>query len=140
LHRKGATPAKSMQDARVAWLGQPVVVPGSMGARSYLLSGHGNTSALESASHGAGRVLSRGKAARIAEHAEGLARLRVVTPIDPEAHTMKRRPEVLEKLRKRLSEEAPAAYKDIEPVVDSLVSADVAHRVASLVPLVTVKG
>lgn len=140
LHRKGATPAKNMHDTRHAWLGQPVVVPGSMGARSYVLSGHGNASALESASHGAGRALSRGKAARLVGYSEDLARLRVVTPIDPDDHGVKRRPEVQEKLRRRLSEEAPAAYKDIEPVVDSLVSADVAHRVASLVPLITVKG
>jgi tRNA-splicing ligase RtcB len=111
-----------------------------MGARSHVLSGHGNTSALESASHGAGRALSRGKAARIVGRDDDLARLRVVTPIDPADPRLKRRPEVLEKLRMRLSEEAPAAYKDIEPVVDSLVSADVAHRVASLVPLFTVKG
>ena len=63
LHRKGATPAHGpSDDASSQWLGKPVIIPGSMGAPSYLLVGEENDEALSSACHGAGRSLSRGKA------------------------------------------------------------------------------
>ncbi len=64
VHRKGASPARGMNDMKgtpFEYYGKPVMVPGSMGA-SYLLAGLGNSESECSASHGAGRVLSRGKA------------------------------------------------------------------------------
>jgi tRNA-splicing ligase RtcB (3'-phosphate/5'-hydroxy nucleic acid ligase) len=72
IHRKGATPARgleAMQNTPFAYLGEPVLVPGSMGSSSFIMAGLGNPEALSSASHGAGRALSRGQASR------GFARL-----------------------------------------------------------------
>src|SRR5262249_8912576 len=65
LHRKGACPALGVDVAAAAspfrFTGHPVIIPGSMGAASYLLAGAGNADALCSACHGAGRSLSRNK-------------------------------------------------------------------------------
>jgi len=59
LHRKGATPARgpeAMAGTPFQPWGEPVLVPGSMGASSFVLDGQGHAEALESASHGAGRA------------------------------------------------------------------------------------
>src|SRR4029453_13682967 len=87
VHRKGATPAGGTTDHRHRppdlW-GEPVIVPGSMGAPSYLLRGLGNTRALHSACHGAGRSVPRGSASRgsDAELDAFLEEFRVVTPLN----------------------------------------------------------
>lgn len=139
LHRKGATPAEGPSGAE--WLGKPVLVPGSMGAASYVLSGLGNDDALSSACHGAGRVLSRGRAVHTGEERfDEVEALRVVTPIDPRSPALRGRRDILAKHRARLLEEAPRAYKDIEPVVRSVEDACIASRTARMWPLVTVKG
>jgi len=113
-----------------------------MGAASYLLAGSGNDAALCSACHGAGRSLSRGKSRHVDEavYERTLSRLRVVTPIDPEAPEVRLRRDVLAQYHDRLKEEAPYAYKDITPVVQTVEDADVARRVARLWPLLTIKG
>jgi tRNA-splicing ligase RtcB len=140
LHRKGATPAHGPNGTD--WLGKPVIIPGSMGAASYLLAGEGHEAALESACHGAGRALSRGRASRVprSEFARATEGLRVVGPIDPRSPMLVRRRDILEKYEKRVMEEAPYAYKAVEPVVDSIAEAAIAHKVARLFPLCTVKG
>ncbi len=140
LHRKGATPAHGPSDTD--WLGKPVIIPGSMGASSYLLAGSGNQAALESACHGAGRALSRGRAAHASRErfVRATARLRVVGPIDPRSPALARRRDILEAYEKRVMEEAPYAYKAVEPVVDSVEEAGIARKVARLWPLCTVKG
>lgn len=140
LHRKGATPAHG--PTGTDWLGKPVIIPGSMGAASYLLAGEGHEAALESACHGAGRALSRGRASRVprSEFARATEGLRVVGPIDPRSPMLARRRDILEKFEKRVMEEAPYAYKAVEPVVDSIAEAAIAHKVARLFPLCTVKG
>lgn len=140
LHRKGATPAEGMKHG--AYVGKPVIIPGSMGAASYLLSGQGNTALLESACHGAGRSLSRGKAAHVESKKfdNAVEKLRVVTPIDPESPRIKSRRDIMIKYRKRVMEEMPYAYKDIEPVIDSVEQAQIAKKVVRLAPLCTVKG
>lgn len=64
IHRKGACSARGMAEMEgtpFAYYGEPVMIPGSMGSSSYLLRGMGNPDALWSASHGAGRRLSRGR-------------------------------------------------------------------------------
>ncbi|MFD0539754.1 RtcB family protein [Actinomadura luteofluorescens] len=69
VHRKGATPAGGYADMAggpYAMWGEPVIVPGSMGAASYVLRGHGNPRTLASACHGAGRRVPRGAASRAA--------------------------------------------------------------------------
>jgi tRNA-splicing ligase RtcB len=67
VHRKGAAPARGPEDMAGTpfqlW-GEPVLVPGSMGSSSFVLAGLGNPDAIDSASHGAGRALSRGQASR----------------------------------------------------------------------------
>ncbi len=137
LHRKGATPAggPSCPD----WLGQPVIIPGSMGAASWLCAGSGHFAALESACHGAGRSVPRGEAVHRGDP-RALARLRVVTPLDVDSPAVRLRRDILEKHEKRLFEEAPSAYKDIGPVIESVQDAGIARRVARLSPLLTVKG
>ena len=140
LHRKGATPAHGPEGED--WLGRPVIIPGSMGAPSYLLAGEENEEALSSACHGAGRSLSRGKAVHVPreQFLKEAGRLRVVTPIDPKSPSLRFRRDILDKYEKRLMEEAPYAYKSIEPVIDTVHEGGVARRVARLFPLCTVKG
>lgn len=140
VHRKGATPARGPNG--LDYHGKPVIIPGSMGAASYLLAGQGNETALESACHGAGRALSRGKAAHIEKetYEREVGKLRVVGPIDPRSPQIARRRDIVEKYHQRLSEEAPYAYKPVEPVIDSVESAQIARKVARLMPLCTVKG
>jgi tRNA-splicing ligase RtcB (3'-phosphate/5'-hydroxy nucleic acid ligase) len=139
VHRKGATPAGGTSPDL---LGEPVIVPGSMGAPSYLLRGLGNDRALGSACHGAGRSIPRGAAARgsDAELDAFLREFRVVTPLNHRDPAVAGRREVIEAWRRDLKQEAPWAYKDVGPVVDSLRAAAVAEPVAELRPILTVKG
>jgi tRNA-splicing ligase RtcB len=138
LHRKGATPALSPADGPFAGVGEPVLVPGSMGSPSWVLAGSGCVRALSSASHGAGRALSRGRAARTRDGRDEL--LPVITPVDPAAMARAGRPDLAREHHVRVAEEAPRAYKAVEPVVDSVVGAGAARQVCQLTPLLTVKG
>lgn len=140
VHRKGACPAHGPGIS--SYSGQPVIIPGSMGASSYVMAGSGSEASLASACHGAGRLLSRGKARQVDEatYAREVAPLRVVTPIDPNAHSVRGRQDVLEQYHGRLKEEGPYAYKEITPVIDTVVEAGIARRVARLWPLMTIKG
>jgi tRNA-splicing ligase RtcB len=142
VHRKGSTPARgaeAMANTPFPW-GEPVIVPGSMGAPSFILRSLGNPDALYSACHGAGRALSRGDAQRGHDEAldEFLARFRVVTPIDP--RQIRGRADLIEAWRQELKQEAPFAYKNIGPIVDTLQGAQVATPVVELHPIMTVKG
>ena len=69
-----------------------------------------------------------------------MEQLRVVGPIDPRAPRIARRPDIVEKYRQRVMEEAPYAYKSIAPVIESMQDTGVASKVARLWPLCTVKG
>ncbi len=116
VHRKGATPAH---------YGQPVLIPGSMGHHSYLMMGLGNENFLSSASHGAGRGISRHEMFRRHKANEDLG----LTCID--CITLK---------EDRKIEEAPSAYKNVDEVVDIQVQKGMVNPVAKLKPLVTFKG
>jgi len=146
LHRKGACPAIGADPTLTAspfrFTGHPVIIPGSMGAASYLLAGEGNEAALCSACHGAGRSLSRGKSRHVDDrmYRDTFEGLRVVTPIDPTAPDIRLRRDVLAEYHDRLKEEAPYAYKDITPVVQTVEDAKIARRVARMWPLLTIKG
>jgi tRNA-splicing ligase RtcB len=144
LHRKGATPAQGPDgmSGPFACTGHPVIIPGSMGASSFVLAGEGNRDALESACHGAGRSLTRGRSAHVDDEVfeKSAGKLRVVTPIDPDSPQIRSRRDILQKYRQRLKEEAPYAYKPITPVVQTMEDAAVARRVARLWPIMTVKG
>lgn len=145
IHRKGACPALGPEpafDGPFRYTGHPVIIPGSMGAHSFVLAGEGNRESLESACHGAGRALSRSDSRRVDESSfvQSAERLRVVTPIDPHSYEVRSRRDVLAQYRDRLKEEAPYAYKSITPVVETVEEAGIARRVARLWPLITVKG
>lgn len=145
VHRKGACPARgyeAMSGTEFECFGEPVMVPGSMGASSYVLAGQGLEASLSSASHGAGRVLSRGEAAHgyDAEFAAFMRDFRVVTPVDLRRPDIALRRDIVEKKLQAIKEEAPYAYKGIAPIIDTLQSAGIARVVAELRPIMTVKG
>lgn len=139
-HRKGACPAAGAgRPGPFVHTGEPVFVPGSMGDASWVLAGAGRADTASSACHGAGRVLSRGRAARTRDDVED-GRLRVVTPVDPRVLAAAGRRDLVDTHARRVREEAPRAYKPIGPVVDAVVEAGAARTVARLEPLLTVKG
>jgi RNA-splicing ligase RtcB len=153
LHRKGTSPAegrdlwflgldeKTKEEMGVA-CGEPVLIPGSMGSASFVMEGCGNIEALKSASHGAGRSLSRGKALKHDEKAfrEFLTKFRIITPIDPNRRDIRGRKDILKQWHDSLKKEAPFAYKDVYPVVNTLRDAKIAKPVAELQPILTLKG
>jgi release factor H-coupled RctB family protein len=120
LHRKGAAPHDR----------GPVVIPGSRGARSYLVVPEGDGAAcLQSLAHGAGRKWTRSDArGRLKERLRASDLLR--TPLGSA---------VICDDKDLLFEEAPQAYKDIETVIASLRDAGALRVIATLVPLVTYK-
>jgi tRNA-splicing ligase RtcB len=145
IHRKGACPARNalaLPDTPFQYHGEPVFVPGSMGANSFILVGQGNAEALWSASHGAGRSLSRGEAAR--GHEDEFRRFmetfRVVTPVDFRRPDIQMRRDILDKKLEDIKQEAPYAYKGIGPIVETLSRSGIARPVAELSPLMTIKG
>lgn len=139
-HRKGACPAAgigTLAGSPYEWLGEPVILPGSMGDGTWLLKGMGSPEGLSSSAHGAGRRLSRQEARAVPRIAGGL---RVVGPVDPMDPKVRGRRDILSELDGRLREEAPAAYRPIDQVVDPMVEAGLVGRVARIRPLLTVKG
>lgn len=145
LHRKGACPSRSMYQmtgTNFEYYGEPVFIPGSMGSSSYILAGLGNRQSLFSSSHGAGRGLSRKKAVKADDAAfrDFIERFRVITPIDPSRPEIKSRPDILKKWEDEIKAEAPYAYKDINPIIQTHVDNNLAKIVARLEPILTVKG
>ncbi len=132
VHRKGATrslpPHHPDVPADLAAVGQPVLIPGTMGTASYVLAGVPDNPAFYSTAHGAGRVQSRHQAARHT-NAEALSRSLEDAGIL-----------VRGKSRKGLAEEKPEAYKDIDAVIETSHLAGLARKVARLIPLGVVKG
>ena len=132
VHRKGATrafgPGHPALPERYRESGQPVVIGGSMGTGSYILAGNRGNPAFASASHGAGRAMSRHQA---------LARWKGRALIDELA-----RQGILIRTRsmRGVAEEAPGAYKDVDMVAETTEQAGLARRVAYLRPRVCVKG
>ena len=132
VHRKGATrafgPGHPLLPPRYRDVGQPVVIGGSMGTGSYILAGNRANPAFSSASHGAGRALSR---------RQSLARWHGRQLVDELA-----RQGILIRTRsmRGVAEEAPGAYKDVDLVAEATEQAGLARRVAFLRPKVCVKG
>lgn len=145
IHRKGACPARgfeAMAGTPFEYYGEPVLVPGSMGASSFILAGQGNPESLSSASHGAGRNLSRGDAldGHEEEFRQFLERFRVVTPVDLRRQDIKLRRDIVEKKLDEIKQEAPYAYKGIGPIIQTLTDSGIARPVVELTPLLTIKG
>ncbi len=134
VHRKGATRAFGPNAADLPGIyrsvGQPVLVPGSMGTASWVLIG--TSSAMShtfgSTCHGAGRTMSR-KKARKTVHGRGLRDELESAGIYIRAGSMP-----------GLAEEAPVAYKDVDRVVDVVHGAGIANKVARLKPVAVIKG
>ena len=120
VHRKGAVAAEA---------GARVLIPGSMGTASYLAEGLGEPRSFCSASHGAGRVMTRREAReRIAQQRFAHAMRRVV-------HDARRAASLREG---SLIEEAPMAYRDIREVLED--EEDLLRPLERLEPLLVLKG
>lgn len=134
VHRKGATrafgPGSKDLPEEYAKSGQPVLVPGSMGTSSWVLAGSNMSmeKSFGSCCHGAGRVMSRSKAKRQIRGDELLRSLEK-EGIYIQAGSLP-----------GLAEEAPQAYKDVDEVIEVVVEAGLAQKVARLRPLAVVKG
>ncbi len=132
VHRKGATrafaPGHPQLPERYRMAGQPVIIGGSMGTGSYVLAGLPSNPAYASASHGAGRSMSR--------HA-ALKRWHGRELIDELAG---RGILIRTRSMRGAAEEAPGAYKDVDRVAEATEKAGLAKRVAFLRPKVCVKG
>lgn len=134
VHRKGATRAfpadRDEVPRRYRDLGQPVLVPGSMGTASWILLGQPSSMSLSfgSTAHGAGRMMSRSKARR--SYTEEQVR-----------QSLDRRGVFIRALtRDGVVEETPQAYKDVDAVVDVSHELGIATKVAKLVPIGVMKG
>jgi tRNA-splicing ligase RtcB len=102
--------------------GELGIIPGSMGAKSYIVRGKGNPESFESCSHGAGRAMSRAEAKRrftVADHAAATAGIECRKDAD-------------------VIDETPAAYKSIDLVMEA--QRDLVDVVATLRQVLCVKG
>jgi len=133
VHRKGATrafpPGHPEVPERYREVGQPVLIPGTMGTASYVLVGtEKSAEAWYTVCHGSGRTMSRRAATRRFPGTE------VVEDLENKGIIVKCRS------FRGIAEEAPQAYKDIEKVVDVVHNAGLSKKVARLVPLAVIKG
>ena len=141
VHRKGATrafPASRMRGTELQALGQPVLIPGSMGTASYVLLGTETAAeSLYSVNHGAGRAMSRTAAAGRGRRGRRSGGGRISAARFEESM---RGIHLVCADRNAAREEAPDAYKDVDLVVETVVGAGLAEVVARLVPLAVLKG
>jgi tRNA-splicing ligase RtcB len=134
VHRKGATRAFPARRPEIPEeyrdVGQPVLIPGSMGTCSYVLVGteRAMQETFGSTCHGAGRAKSR-HAAKREITAERLLE-----------HLLRKGIHVRSASRSGLTEENPNAYKDVNRVVDVVHGAGIGAKVARLVPIGVIKG
>jgi tRNA-splicing ligase RtcB len=134
VHRKGATrafgPGSPEIPEEYRAIGQPVLVPGSMGTASWVLVGTEESMlrSFGSCCHGAGRVMSRTKAKKTVR-GDKLRNELESRGISVRAGSMP-----------GLAEEAPQAYKDVDAVVETVSGAGIARKVARLRPVAVVKG
>lgn len=134
VHRKGATrafgPGSSALPSDLRDLGQPVLIPGSMGTASYVLIGtkEAMRQTFGSTCHGAGRVMSRARARKMVRGAELRNQLQGRGIL------------ICAGSMNDLSEEAPLAYKDVSRVVDVVHSLGIGRKIARLEPVAVIKG
>ncbi len=133
VHRKGATRAFPPDHPEIPEkyrpVGQPVLIPGSMGTSSYILVGQKEgEQAFYSTCHGAGRTMSRHEAIRRISGQE------VIKSLESKGIIVKCWS------LEGVAEEAPLAYKDIDEVVEVVHNAGLSRKVAKLVPLAVIKG
>ena len=134
VHRKGATrafpPGHAELPEKYRDLGQPVLIPGSMGTASWLLIGQQGSmeQTFGSSCHGAGRRMSRKGAVREAAGRD-IGRELEARGIIARARS-----------RRELAEEQPAAYKDVDEVVEVVHQAGISRKVARLRSVGVIKG
>lgn len=134
VHRKGATrafgPGVPEVPIRYRQIGQPVLIPGSMGTFSWVLTGKSEAmlKTFGSSCHGAGRVFSR----------KGARKLMRGSQLIQDLH--RRGIAVMAGSLAGLVEEAPEVYKDVDEVVESVVQAGIVKKVVKLRPLAVIKG
>ncbi len=134
VHRKGATralgPGHPAIPPEYRAVGQPVIIGGSMGTGSYILVGtrEAEQKSWSSASHGAGRAMSRKQALKHWRGRELIDELRDRGIL------------IRTKSLRGAAEEAPGAYKDVDLVAEATERAGLARRVAFLRPKVCIKG
>jgi tRNA-splicing ligase RtcB len=134
VHRKGATrafpPGHEEIPRDYQTIGQPVIIPGSMGTASWVLAGLPGSmdQSFGTTCHGAGRMMSRTAAVRLA------AGRRIDRELDAIGVIAKARG------HKGLAEEQPAAYKDVDRVVEVVEKAGISKKVARLRPVGVIKG
>jgi tRNA-splicing ligase RtcB len=134
VHRKGATrafpPGHREIPAVYRHVGQPVLIPGSMGTASWILVGAEGAmkETFGSVCHGAGRLMSRtaAKKGRTAKQVEKELEGRGVI--------------VRSETKDGILEEIPEAYKDVDEVIEVVHKAGLAHKVARLRPMGVIKG
>lgn len=121
-HHFGSDVWVTRKGAVRAGRGEMALIPGSMGAKSYVVRGKGNPDSFESCSHGAGRVMSRTAAKKkitMEDHAKATAGVECRKDAD-------------------VIDESPAAYKDIDQVIEA--SRDLVEVVHTLKAVLCVKG
>ena len=134
VHRKGATRAFPAHRDEIPQkyrdIGQPVLIPGSMGTASWILLGQPNSMSLSfgSTAHGAGRTMSRSKARKNFSENE------VKKSLNEKGIFIKAL------TRDGVVEETPQAYKDVDTVVSVSHDLGIATKVAKLVPIGVIKG
>jgi tRNA-splicing ligase RtcB len=134
VHRKGATrafpPGHRAIPAAYRKIGQPVLIPGSMGTASWVLTGAAGAmqETFGSVCHGAGRLMSRTAARKGRDTREVLRKLE-------EAGILAR-----SETRDGILEEIPEAYKDVDEVIEVVHQAGLARKVARLRPMGVIKG
>jgi tRNA-splicing ligase RtcB len=134
VHRKGATrafpPGRPEVPAAYREVGQPVIIPGSMGSASYVLVGahKGMELTFGSTCHGAGRVMSRHEA------------LKEIRGSEIKRELLERGIVVKAPKDSAIAEEAPQVYKEIDAVIDVVDRLGISKKVARLVPIAVAKG
>jgi tRNA-splicing ligase RtcB len=134
VHRKGATrafpPGHEETPEAYQSIGQPVIIPGSMGTASWVLVGQPGSMehSFGTTCHGAGRMMSRTEAVRRA------AGRRIDRELDAIGIIARARG------HKGLAEEQPGAYKDVDQVVEVVHKAGISRKVARLRPIGVIKG
>lgn len=134
VHRKGSTrafgPGHPQVPNKYRNVGQPVIIGGTMGTSSYILTGTelGMKETFGSACHGAGRSMSR-KAAKKKYWGKTIVQDLAQKGIMIRAHSFA-----------GVAEEAPGAYKNVEHVVNTMHDAGVVNKVVQVLPVGVVKG
>ncbi|TMT86414.1 RtcB family protein [Haloterrigena sp. H1] len=135
VHRKGATRAfpAGHPDVPKAYrdVGQPIIIPGSMGAGSYVLRGGENSMDLTfgSTAHGAGRLMSRTQAKNEYWGGDVQQQLEEQDQIYVKAQS-----------GATVAEEAPGVYKDVDEVVRVSDELGIGDKVARTFPVCNIKG